>query len=175
MNRDHTIDLLQKCFDELAIFPYLTTTPDKVNLLQTILNILVSYPRPSKEGDDTEAHPSTVGAYLLVCNARNTIKLSLLGFYAYTQSAHLASKYFERAYSMLIDQANKITASTLLLITYTDDNGAEYSDTLAVEELSITPEWLERIRSVTVQSATPQRYKGKKAVELLQSLNVVTK
>lgn len=75
MNRDHTIDLLQKCFDELAIFPYLTTTPDKVNLLQTILNILVSYPRPSKEGDDTEAHPSTVGAYLLVCNARNTIRV----------------------------------------------------------------------------------------------------
>jgi hypothetical protein len=61
----------------------------------------------------------------------------------------------------------------MLRITYTDRHGTCFTDTLAVGELNVSREWLDRVVSVEVIKKEPQHPKleGEKATEYLQTIN----
>ena len=59
---------------------------------------------------------------------------------------------------------------TILLIEYTTDTGAKYADMLAISELAITPEWLQRITAVTIPTTPPTIHTGKAAIEYLKTI-----
>lgn len=58
----------------------------------------------------------------------------------------------------------------MLRITYTDEVGKEYADTLGVNEIKITREWLDRVKSVDILKPEPERLEGEKAKKLLLTI-----
>lgn len=149
------IEILKSCFDEMAIFPYLTTTPEKLGALQIIADALELYPNPTS----------------CITNALTTARLAINGDKTPTQAIAEIRKHIEGLLSELVDRVSKVTTSTMLLITYQDSDNKEYTDILAAGELSIPPEWLTRVVTVETLTEPPQRYIGMGAVEFLKSLS----
>ena len=61
----------------------------------------------------------------------------------------------------------------MLLIEYTDQTGAGYEETLGVNELAITKEWINRVKSVTEQRITPIKHEGEQAKEYLSGITKI--
>ncbi len=67
-----------------------------------------------------------------------------------------------------IDRAMK--KELMLQITYTDFGGNEFTDTLGANELAISREWLDRVKSVTVLKPQPEKLESKEAINYLKSV-----
>lgn len=77
------------------------------------------------------------------------------------------------AYSLIKQHPVKMDKETLLQISYRDEQGTMYTDTLSVQELGISKEWANRVERVAV-CHTNEVYTGKEAINLLQNLNTIT-
>lgn len=62
----------------------------------------------------------------------------------------------------------------MLVVTY-QYNGIEYSDTLGANEISVTREWLDRVKSVVVLHPQPSTLTNQEAKDYLQTISNTTK
>lgn len=151
------IEILRSCFDEMAIFPYLTTTPEKLGALQIIVDALELYPnQPTSIRNALASAQRGISGELTPSNAIEQIRTNIEGLL-----------------SEITEQISRVTPSTFLLITYHDSDDKAYSDLLAASELSIPPEWLTRIVTVEALTEPPRRYIGLEAIDFLRSINAV--
>ena len=103
MQHNFRPEVLKTCLDTLAEFPYLTATPEKVQLLESIIDTLGGYPKPREKGDHAEPPTGTLAAYLFVSNARNAVKLGCIGSYSYADAARIAANNLESAFSLIVE------------------------------------------------------------------------
>jgi len=73
------IDILIACIEMLSETPALTTAK-KTELMQTVIDTLSKYPKPTEKGDTKEPERAELAAFLLTSTVRNTAKLIILGY-----------------------------------------------------------------------------------------------
>lgn len=100
---DRQTAILTECFNHLATAPYLAIHRERYDLAQTLIDTLGSYPRPHEKGSDTPVNNDLLGAYLYASTARNTLKLSQLGFIPFDNAFGIAGGCFEASLSLLTD------------------------------------------------------------------------
>lgn len=100
---DQQTAILTECLDHLATVPCLAIYRERYDLAQTLIDTLGSYPRPREKGSDTPVSNDLLGAYLYASTARNTLKLSQLGFIPFDNAFGIAGGCFEASLSLLTD------------------------------------------------------------------------
>jgi hypothetical protein len=84
--------------DQLTQAAFINTSSDGNDLAGLLIDELSNYPRT-----DGESQPNAIGAYLYTSNARNALKLAMLGLLQHCTAFVIAQNSLENALSLLID------------------------------------------------------------------------
>lgn len=98
-------EVLENCFDLLADYGCLDSTPDKIETLQIIIDTLSHYPKPKEKREQRTTPNEILGSYLFASNARNAAKLGVMGIYPTAQATQIVYENILQAYSLFTDQA----------------------------------------------------------------------
>lgn len=95
---DERQNVITKCLAEL----HGTNGEPTAKNLEKATDILGSYPKPSVKGKQNQPTPAEIGAYLHVSNARNALKLGVLGYYTAKQAYTAGVENLESASKLII-------------------------------------------------------------------------
>lgn len=94
--------IIMGCIDIMAGFEH-TPEPQRPEILQTVIDTLSVYPKPSKKGDTVEPPAQFVGAYLCASNVRNACKLALFKVWDIPTAVRTINTNLETALTLLIE------------------------------------------------------------------------
>lgn len=96
------VNKITDCMDVLSLWET-STRPERVEILQTVINTVGGYPKPRHKGETIEPTPETLGAYLCISNVRNYSKLGALGVLDIETAYIMICRHLETALTLLID------------------------------------------------------------------------